>query len=735
MYQKVQKVLIPSEILRGHHLCGSTKNHLVLQEGHYHSYGYEDNHLPEMEYKQVTTTCPYCGTGCSLNLVVTDNVISGTAPHYRSPVNEGKLCPKGTYSWQFINSRDRLKKPLIRKGDVFIESDYADAYALIAEQFRYYRPDEIAVLSSARCTNEENYIMGKFARGVLRTRHIDHCARLCHSSTIAGLSMCFGNGAMTNSIPDITESGCIFCLGSNTFEQHPLVGRRIIQAQKKGATFIYADPRYTPTARQADLSIQFYSGGDVALLNCMMGEIIRNEWTDADFIRDHTRDYENLRKVVLQRRYLPENVRKTTGVPAEQLKAAAQLYSTAKTATILYSMGVTQHTVGVDNVKSVANLAMLTGNIGKPGSGVNALRGQNNVQGACDMGCLPNVFPGYQKVTDGRVHKFFSDSWGFPGPISDPRPGYEITTMFRLLLDRPWEIKCMYLMGENPLVSEPDLNSVEDAIQNLEFLVVQDIFFTETCRYADVVLPAACYAEKNGTQTNTERRVQRIRKAQEPPGEAKPDWQIICELADIMGYGDQFPYQSEEEIFQEISSTVPQYAGITWNQTGQPGGVQWPCPERGHPGTPILYTDRFETPDGRGIFHAVEYKAPHEMPDESYPFLFTTGRIIWHWQTGTMTRRSKNLTDEVNEAYIELNADDAREMGIREGEIVRITSRRGELTCPARVVKNIMKGVTFMPFHFAECAANRLTSDAYDPVAKIPEYKVCAVRVERIRGD
>jgi formate dehydrogenase major subunit len=449
-----------------------------------------------MTLKYVQTTCPYCGTGCSFNLVVQDGKVVGTAPYRRSPVNEGKVCPKGTYAHEFVNSPDRLTKPLIKKDGKFVEATWDEAYDLIAQKFKSYKPDEFAALASARVSNEENYLLMKFARGVMKSRHIDHCARLCHASTVAGLAASFGSGAMTNSILDIAESKCVFVIGSNTFEQHPLIGRKIVQAKMNGAKVIVADPRYTPTARQADLYMPFVSGSDVAILNCMMQQIIRNGWEDKEFIARRTKDYEKLKEVVMKEAYSLENVSKISGIPVESLKTAAEWFGTTKPGAILYSMGITQHTVGVDNVRSTANIQMLTGNLGKPGSGVNALRGQNNVQGACDMGALPVVFTGYQKVTDAAAHKKFADAWGFPDGICEPKNGYEVTVMMDVLTDKPGELKCMYIMGENPMLSDPDLNHVKHALESLEFLVVQDIFLTETAELADVVLPAACYAAR-----------------------------------------------------------------------------------------------------------------------------------------------------------------------------------------------------------------------------------------------
>ena len=685
-----------------------------------------------MDVSYVQTTCPYCGTGCSFNLVVKDKKVVGVAPYNRSPVNEGKLCPKGNYAHEFIHSPDRLTTPLIKKNGKFEPATWDEAYDLIAKKLKSYKPDEMACLASARVSNEENYAMMKFARGVLKTRHIDHCARLCHASTVAGLAASFGSGAMTNSIGDIAVSKCVFVLGSNTFEQHPLIGRRIMQAKAAGAKLIVADPRFTPTAKQADLYMPFVSGTDVAILNGLMQEIIRNGWEDKEFIQNRTKDYEKLKEVVMKDTYSLENVSKASRIPVTQLKTAAEWFAKADSACILYSMGITQHTTGVDNVKSVANIQMLTGNLGKPGAGVNALRGQNNVQGACDMGALPVVFTGYQKIIDEAAHKKFTDAWGFPDGICEAKNGYEVTTMMDVLVDKPGELKAMYIMGENPMISDPDLHHVEKALKTLEFLVVQDIFMTETSEMADVVLPAACYAERDGTQTSTERRVQMWRTAVAPPGQAKLDWQIFAELAAKMGYAKQFPWKTSEDVFTEISKVTPSYGGMNYARLNKPEALHWPCPTAEHPGTPILHIGKFSHPDGIGIFTPIEFKWPAEVPDAEYPYVLTTGRCLWHWHTGTMTRRSDSLEREEPTGWIEINPEDAKALDIKNKEMVRAITRRGQINVPARVTTDIMKGVMFMPFHFKECAANILTNNALDPIAKIPEFKACSIRIEKI---
>ncbi len=683
-----------------------------------------------MEMKTIPTTCPYCGTGCGFNLVVKDRKVVGVAPWHRNPVNEGKLCPKGTYAWEFVNSPDRLTAPLIRKDGKLVEASWDEAYALIASKFKSYKGDEMACLSSARVSNEENYLMQKFARAVMKTPNIDHCARLCHASTVVGLAGAFGSGAMTNSIGDIGESKCVFVLGSNTFEQHPLIGRQIMLAKKRGAKVIVADPRFTPTAKQADLYMPFNSGTDVALLNGLMQHILKNGWENKDFIAKRTKDFDKFREVVMKPEYSLENVSKITGIPVKDLATTAEWIAKAESSNVLYSMGITQHTTGVDNVKSVANLQMITGHLGKRGGGVCALRGQNNVQGACDMGALANVYSGYQSVIVPEMKKKMEDAWGCE--IAEGKVGLTVTKLINVLADQPGTVKCVYIMGENPMISDPDLHHVEKGLKNLEFLVVQDIFLTETAELADVVLPAACYAEKDGTQTSTERRVQKWRKAQDPPGKAKADWQIICELANAMGYGKQFPFKSAEEIFTEVSKVTPSYAGMDYARLDKPEALHWPCPTKDHPGTPILHKEKFTHPDGLGILAPIEFKYPAEVPDKDYPFIMTTGRCIWQWHTGTMTRRSADLEREEPTGWVEINTDDAKSLGVKDKEMVKAVTRRGEITIGARVTDGIKKGIVFMPFHYKECAANVLTNNALDPVAAIPEFKACAVRIEKI---
>jgi formate dehydrogenase major subunit len=502
--------------------------------------------------------------------------------------------------------------------------------------------------------------------------------------------------------------------------------RRILQAKAHGAKLIVADPRFTPSAKKADLYIPFKSGTDVAFMNAMMNVIISEGLEDKEFIEKRTKNYEELKEVV--KKYPPEKVAEITEASPDLIREAAIMYAKAENAAIVYSMGITQHTTGTDNVMSTSNLAMITGNIGRPGTGVNPLRGQNNVQGACDMGALPVVYPGYQKVIEEEMAGKMRTAWGC-GDLNC-KPGLTVVEMMNEAHEG--DIKGMYIMGENPMVSDPDLSHVQGSLENLDFLVVQDIFMTETAALADVVLPATSWAEKDGTFTSTERRVQYIRKAVEAPGEARADWEIISDIATRMG-SDLFNYSSPQEIFEEVRTVTPQYAGMNKERLSKPEALHWPCPDETHPGTPILWGEQFATPDGLGVLMPIEFIPAAELPDEEYPFTLTTGRILFHWHTGSMTRRSATLDREVPTGYVEINTEDAAEMGIKNKEMVRVKTRRGEIEIAARVTPDIMKGIIFVPFHFVECAANTLTqSFALDPAAKMPEFKVSAASLEKM---
>ena len=529
---------------------------------------------------------------------------------------------------------------------------------------------------------------------------------------------------MTNSIPELEDSGCILVIGSNTTENHPVIAARIKRAARyQNKPLIVIDPRRIDLVKHATLWLRQKPGTDIAVINGMMHVILKENLHDAAYVAERTENFEALKEIVAK--YTPEYVEKISGVPADQLIKAARLYAQTKPGSIVYCMGITQHTVGTDNVKTLANLAMLTGNVGVYGGGVNPLRGQNNVQGACDMGGLPNVFSGYQVVTDLNNRAKMEAAWGVSG-LPD-NVGMTMTDMLPAVLKG--EIKALYIVGENPVVSDPDQNHALKEIQALDFLVVQDIFLTETAQMADVVLPGVTFAEKDGTFSNTERRVARVRQAVPPLPGAKQDWQIICEIATRMGY--PMKYNHPEEIFEEIRQVTPSYAGITYKRL-EAGGIQWPCPSEDHPGTPYLHKDKFAR--GLGAFFAIDHKDPAEMPDPEYPLYLTTGRLLFQYHTGTMSRKARGLVEKAPECFVEISDLDAAAYGIASGDQVRVKSRRGEIAARAQVSAKAVPGTVFIPFHFAEAAANRLTIAALDPVARIPEYKVCAVQIEKASG-
>ncbi len=526
---------------------------------------------------------------------------------------------------------------------------------------------------------------------------------------------------MTNPIADIEGANFILALGTNTTETHPVIATKIKQAVRAGGILAVVDPRQTELARLAHYHLALKPGTDIALLNGLANVILTEDLYNKDFVAERTEGFAAWKETVLK--YPPEVVAGITGIAADTIREVARGYARSANATILYTMGITQHICGTDNVLAIANLAMLCGHIGKPYSGVNPLRGQNNVQGACDMGGLPNVLTGYQPVADPDVRAKFAAAWGVTS--LPEQPGLTVGEMMEGAA--AGKLRAMYIMGENPVLSDPDSTHVVHALEKLDFLVVQDIFLTETARLADVVLPAASFAEKDGTFTNTERRVQRVRKAIEPVGEAKPDWQIICLVATAMGYPMQ--YGSPAEIMAEIARLTPSYGGISYQRLEQ-GSLVWPCPSPDHPGTPRLHVGKFAR--GLGKFHPVEYVPPAELPDEEYPFILNTGRRYFHYHTGTMTLRTGALEEYYAQEHLEINPADARTLGITDGDRVRVISRRGQVEVTARVVDTVPPGVVFTSFHFPEVAINRLTNTARDPVAKIPELKVCAVRVEKI---
>lgn len=677
--------------------------------------------------KVVATVCPYCGVGCRLDLSVNEGRIISVSPDRDSPVNRGQACVKGHFGLEeIVHHPDRLTTPLIRRNGRLEEASWDEALDLVAQRFteikNKYGPDSLGALSSSRCTNEENYLVQKLARAVFGTNNVDNCARVCHAPSVTGLAACFGSGAATNSFDQIEDANVLFVIGSNTTEAHPIVSLKMIKAVNKGAKIIVADPRKIELVDLACIWLNLRPGTNIALLNGMMNVILREGLEDRDFISSRTEGFEEFRKVVEE--YPPERAAKITGVAAEKIIEAARIYAKAEKAMIVYSLGITEHITGTANVMSLGNLAMLTGNVGRRSTGVMPLRGQNNVQGACDMGALPNAYVGYQPVVDPNIQSKFEEAWKVKLPAN---LGQTSTQMIDHVTDG--KIKGLYMLGEDPAQTDPDSNRVRASLKALDFLVVQEIFLTETTEYADVILPAASFAECDGTFTNGERRIQRVSKAI-PAICGLENWQTICRIAQKMGY--PMSYSHPSEIMDEIAALAPMFGGVSFERLGV-GGLQWPCPSKDHPGTETMHVDKFSR--GLGKFNAVEHKFPAEQSDPEYPLVLTTGRRREHYNCGSMTRRSKGIMYKWPEEAIELNPMDAEELGIEDGEMVLVSSRRGVVRTKARITDRSLRGVAFMSFHYPDVLTNLLTNAALDPQAKTPEYKACAVKVSKIIGD
>lgn len=679
------------------------------------------------EYRKVNTVCTYCGVGCGITLHVDDehNKVMKVTGVEGSPVNDGMLCVKGRFGFDFINSPERLTQPLIRVDGELQPASWGEAIDLIASRMlalkQKHGGGSIAALSSAKTTNEDNYVLQKFIRSVVGSNHVDHCARLCHASTVSGLGKALGSGAMTNDIDSIKDSDLILIIGSDTSSAHPIIASKIKQVVATGkARLVVIDPRRIDMVSHAALHLRQRPGTDVMLLNAIMQQILVNGWEDEGYIRRRTTGFAELKAELMRADYALDNAAAVTGVPAHQILELAQLIGTAHHTAVYYAMGITQHTTGTDNVHALANLQLMCGNIGVTGGGINPLRGQSNVQGACDMGALPTYFPGYQKLSDPEMVAKFERHWQCELP---KHKGLALTEMIGAMIER--ELKCLYVMGENPVLSDPDQAHVIKALESLDFLVVQDIFLTETAQLADVVLPAYSFAEKIGHFTNTERRVQRLRPAVIAPGQARRDWSIIQSLAQAMGA--EWRYLDECDITAEICEVTPSYAGLTWDRLSNQG-LHWPCPDTDHPGTPVLHRFRFAGM-AQAKFKATPFRAAAELPCDEYPLILTTGRDLAQFHTGTMTRKTPGL-EALAGPKVAISVDDAIRLGVNNSQRIRVITRRGQVEAPAFITKKMQPGVVFMPFHFAEAAANVLTNPALDPEAKIPEYKVCAVKLE-----
>ncbi|MFP9192828.1 formate dehydrogenase subunit alpha [Natronosalvus vescus] len=676
----------------------------------------------------VHTICPYCGVGCGLKLLEEDEPGSvRLQPWFDAPVNDGALCIKGGASTQVVDHEDRLTEPLIREGESFREATWDEALEHIVDELERlddeYGPDATGFFASSKVMNEENYLLQKLARRY-GTNNVDNCTRMCHASTVYTLRQSLGAGAMTNSMADLEEDGEVYWVqGANPAEQHVIAHSNYFrQATLDGATLIQVDPHANKTSRDADIHLQLKPGTDIPLLNIVLKTIIDEGLYDEDFIEARTTGFDHLEATLAE--FDMEDAADICGIPLEDIQEAARIYAEADNAAIFTGMGMSQHACGVDNVQNEVNLALITGNLGRPGTGVNPLRGQNNVQGTCDVGAMPNVLPGYLEVDDDEARESVEDVWGFEIP---PEPGLTNVEVSNAIGD---SIHGLFVMGENPVMSEPDALEVEKRMADLEFLAVQDIFMTETAEFADVVLPATTWAERGGTVTNTDRRVQLMRPATSVPGNTRHDLDILSELGTRL-FGEGFDFDGPEAVFEELREVCPIYHGITYDSIGLEG-VQWPCYEEGDEGDQYLYAESFDTEDGLGVIRGVRHQPPAEVEDEEFPLVLTTARLEEHYNTGTMSTRSPTLRRKTPENFVDIHPADAADRGIEDGDYVTLRSRRGEIVLEAQVTEDIKEGVVWTTPHFADARANTLTNDVLDPLAKIPEYKAAAAEVEPV---
>ena len=691
--------------------------------------------------RQVQSVCPYCGVGCRLTYHVKDNRIlhvSGSD----GPANHERLCVKGRFGFDYVHHAQRLTRPLVRKAgvgkskdfkvdpsnpwDVFRVASWEEALDLAAARFREIGDRDgaraLAGFGSAKGSNEEAYLFQKLIRTGFGCNNVDHCTRLCHASSVAALLEGIGSGAVSNPVADVLKAEVIFVIGANPTVNHPVAATWIKNAVRKGAKLVVADPRRSDLARHATHFLQFAADTDVALLNAMMHTIVDEDLVDAKFIAARTTGFDEIRRNVAA--FSPEAMAPMCGIDADTIRQVARLYATSKGSMILWGMGISQHIHGTDNARCLIALALMTGQIGRPGCGLHPLRGQNNVQGASDAGLIPMVFPDYQRVDNEAARAKFEALWGYR---ADPEPGLTVVEIINA--SRASSIKGMYIMGENPAMSDPDLDHARAGLANLEWLVVQDIFLTETAYLADVVLPASAFPEKTGTFTNTDRIVQLGRKAIEPPGDAREDLWIICQMAQRLGLNWHYP--GAAEVFAEMRRAMRSIAGITWQRLDAEGGVTYPCEREGDPGQAVVFTDRFPTGDGRARFVPARLITADEQPDADFPLVLITGRQLEHWHTGAMTRRTQVLAAIEPGPVASLHTQALARLGVVPGEMITVASRRGRITLQARADDGTPPGTVFIPFCYHEAAANLLTNPALDPYGKIPEFKFCAVRIER----
>ena len=694
--------------------------------------------------RTVKSTCPYCGVGCQLELnIIDDKIISAGAPEDTAP-NYGRLCVKGRFGTDYTHHPTRLTKPLIRKNldadirepvglEGFREASWEEAMDLaaqrIADTYKLSGAKAFGTFCCAKATNEDNYIFQKFVRSVLKTNNVDHCSRLCHAASVAGLSKALGSSAMSNSLAEMTDLEVFIVTGSNTSETHPVIGTLLKEAVvKNGAKLIVVDPRKIEMTDNAYLHLQQKPGTDVAVFQAMAHVILKENLFNMDFINSRTEGFESYSKSLDS--YTPEWAETISGVPAEDIITAARLYAKAKAAAIYWGMGISQSVHGTDNTLSIANLALMCGHLGRPGTGLNPLRGQNNVQGCSDSGGLPNVYPGYQNVNDPAMQAKYEKQWKTD---LSPEPGLTIMEMSDAI--ESGQISDYIIMGENPILSDPHMANTIHHFSKLKNILIIDIFLNESGEYGDIILPALSFAEKDGTFTNSDRRVQLIRPAFEPVGEARADWEILQDLAIRIekklekDMSSGFTFSSPSEIWDEMAEIVPAFGGITHDRIDKESGVHWPCPDENHPGTPYLFTDTF--PRGKGLFHEINLKLESEAATDEFPYILSTGRVLYHWHGRTMTSRSR-LDKIYPHAKVEMHPEDAKREGYDNGDKVEVSSERGAITLELKVTDKSPKGVLFIPFHFADAPANKLTKDLRDPVAKIPDFKISAVKIKKL---
>jgi formate dehydrogenase major subunit len=692
---------------------------------------------------EVASVCPYCGVGCQLTYQVKDNQIVAVQGR-DGPANENRLCVKGRFGFDYIKHSHRLKEPLIRRDDApksgdldldpsnplthFREASWGEALEVAALGLKVIRDRDgggaLAGFGSAKCANEEAYLFQKLVRTGFGTNNVDHCTRLCHASSVAALLECIGSGAVTAPFNAVKDSDVVVVIGANPTENHPVAATYFKQVAKRG-TLIVMDPRGTALKRHATHMLRFKPGTDVALLNAMLNVIVTEELYDREYVDAHTEGFENLKRQIKD--YAPEAMEPVCGIDAETIRNVARTYAQAQAAIVFWGMGISQHIHGTDNARCLIALALVTGQVGRPGTGLHPLRGQNNVQGASDAGLIPMMYPDYQLVDLPEIRQQFEDVWR---TSLDPEKGLTVVEIMHAIHEQ--RIKGMYIMGENPAMSDPDADHAREALAKLEHLVVQDIFLTETAFHADVVLPASAWPEKDGTVTNSNRQVQMGRKALEPPGQTRQDWWIIQEIARRMGC--EWTYNHPRDVFAEMATVMPSLNNITWDRLEVENFVTYPCAAPDQPGRDIVFGDGFPTQSGRGKLVPAHIVPPDELPDEAFPMILTTGRQLEHWHTGAMTRRTTVLDEIEPEAVASLSPQDLQRLHIRPGTAIKVATRRGAIELKARADDGVPSGLIFIPFCYAEAAANVLTNPALDPVGKIPEFKFCAARVDKVEA-